>query len=74
MFHLAEKLSQNSPDGTEANAVPTEETTATFALPKPTKQFLEELCKNEQYKFRQASIEALESEKDENEYSTTPAL
>ena len=63
MLHLAEKLSLTNQDGTEANAVPTEETKATFAVPKPA--FLEELCKNEQYKFRQASIEALESEKDE---------
>ena len=51
-------------DGTEdmeASAVPTEDTKAS-AVPN---KFLEELCKNEQFKYRQASLEALESEKDE---------
>ena len=45
----------------EGSAVPTEKTKPISPVPK----FLEELRRNEQFKFRQASLEALESEKDE---------
>ena len=66
MSYLAGGLDPTSPspivDGTEdteASAVPTEESKATSPIPI---KFLEELRKNEQFKYRQAS---LESEKDE---------
>ena len=48
-------------EDTEGSAVPTEKTKPISPVPK----FLEELRRNEQFKFRQASLEALESEKDE---------
>ena len=61
--------SRNGPstivDGTEdrkVSAVPAEHRKAS-AVPN---KFLEELRKNEQFKHRQASLETLENEKDEN--------
>ena len=70
MFYLDSALDPTSPhpivnstEDTEASAIATSESKAT--CPSPIPKFLEDLRKNEQFRYRKASLEALESEKDE---------
>ena len=79
MFYLDTALDPTSPhpivnstEDTEASAVARAESKATCPIsPKatcpisPISIFLEDLRKNEQFRYRKASLEALESEKDE---------
>ena len=72
MFYLDTALDPTSPhpivnstEDTEASAVARAESKATCPI-SPISIFLEDLRKNEQFRYRKASLEALESEKDED--------